>query len=169
MKAVVTASPRKAQTLVGALLALALVTGCGDSREDFIGGRVKDACDAAWPVCSEVAGCILGDESYSEGRFPGRGRFIVQVPEAATVRVSFYLEEVLASGEETIITVHEEGCRARTRQAVAGRTVADSMEKFGAFVQEVDVTGVGDHLVEFESDMQARFVMKVDVIPQRNR
>ena len=93
----------------------------------------------------------------------------MQVPEAAIVRVSFYLEEVLASGEESIVTVHEEGCRARTRRAVAGRTVADAMEKFGAFVQEVDVTGVGDHLVEFESDMQARYVMKVDVIPQRNR
>lgn len=154
---------------MGALLALALGAGCGDSRSDFIGGRVKDSCDASWPVCSEVAGCILGDESYSEGRFPGRGRFIVQVPEAATVRVSFYLEEVLATGEETIVTVHEEGCRARTRQATAGRTVADSMEKFGAFVREVDVTGVGDHLVEFESDMQARFAMKVDVIPLRNR
>lgn len=169
MRPVVAASTWKAQTLVGALLALALGAGCGSNRSDFIGGRVLDACNASWPVCSEKVGCILGDERYVEGRFPGRGRFIVQVPEAATVRVSFFLEEVLASGQETIVTVHEEGCRARTRQAVAGRTVVEAMEKFGEFVREVDVTGVGDHLVEFESDMQARYVLKVEVIPQRNR
>lgn len=167
MKTVVTASARKAQLVTAMWLGLVLGAGCGDSRSQFIGGRVKDACDASWPVCSNVAGCILGDESYSEGRFPGRGRFIVQVPEAATVRVHFYLEEVLASGEETVVTVNEEGCRARTRQAVTGRTAVEAMEKFGEFEREVDVTGVGDHLVEYESDMQARYVLKVEVVPKR--
>jgi hypothetical protein len=168
MKAFVTASTRGAQAIAGVVCIVALVLGCGGGRSDFIGGRVKDACDASWPVCSEVAGCILGDESYAEGRFPGEGRFIVQVPEASTVRVSLYLEDVLAAGEETVVTVHEEGCRARTRQAVAGRTVAESMEKFGEFVREVEVTGVGDHLVEFSSDMQARYVLKVEVTSKRN-
>ncbi|XXF79367.1 hypothetical protein P2318_06340 [Myxococcaceae bacterium GXIMD 01537] len=155
--------------LAGMLSVTAMVMGCGGGREDFIGERVKDACGSSWPVCGEMAGCILGDESYTQGRFPGRGSFIVQVPEAATVRVRFYLEDVLAAGEQTVVTVHEEGCRARTRQAVSGRTVAESMEKFGEFTRDVDVTGVGDHLVEFESDMQAGYVLKVEVMPKRNR
>ncbi|CAM3677456.1 hypothetical protein COSO111634_22715 [Corallococcus soli] len=157
---------RSARVLTGALL-LMLMGGCGGSREDFIGARVLDVCKASWPVCNQFAGCILGPESYSEGRFPGRGQVIVRVPEASTIKVSFFLEEVTAAGEETAVTVHEEGCRARQRQAATGRAALDQMEKFGEFTRQVDVTGVGDHLVEFDSDMQARYVVKVDVTPLR--
>ena len=164
----VTVFQRKAQVAAGLFCAVFL-GACGGSREDFIGPRVKDTCDAAWPVCSQVAGCILGTESYAEGRFPGRGRFIVQVPEASTIKVSFYLEEVSAAGEETVVLFHEDGCRSRIRQAADGRAVLDSMEKFSEFTREADLTGVGDHLIEFESDMQARYVVKVDVVPLRNR
>ncbi|WP_241758672.1 hypothetical protein [Pyxidicoccus parkwayensis] len=146
-----------------------VLSACGGSREDFIGARVKDTCDAAWPVCNQVAGCILGTESYAEGRFPGQGQFIVQVPEASTVKVRFFLEDVTAAGEETVVLFHEEGCRARKREAADGRAVQDLMEKFGEFSREADLTGVGDHLIEFESDMQARYVVKVDVTPLRNR
>ena len=157
---------RSARLLTGAVL-LAVLSGCGGSRDDFIGSRVQDVCNASWPVCNQYAGCILGPESYSEGRFPGRGQVLVRVPEASTIKVSFYLEEVTAAGEETAITVHEEGCRARQRKASTGRAALDQMEKFGVFTQQADVTGVGDHLVEFDSDMQARYVVKVEVTPLR--
>ncbi len=157
------------QVLGGVLLAVVLGVGCGGGRAEFIGGRVLDACDAAWPVCGTMAGCILGPESYAEGRFPGQGRFIVRVPEAATVRVRFYFEDAVAAGEETAVTFHEEGCRARTRQAVSGRTALDTMEKVGEFTREADLTGEGDHLIEFTSDMQARYLVKVEVLPLRNR
>lgn len=157
---------RSARGLAGVMLML-LLTSCGGSRDDFIGARVLDVCKASWPVCSQYAGCILGPESYSEGRFPGRGKVLVRVPEASTIKVSFYLEEVTAAGQETAITVHEEGCRARQRQSSTGRLALDQMEKFGVFSRQVDVTGVGDHLVEFDSDMQARYVVKVDVTPLR--
>ncbi|MFL5343796.1 MAG: hypothetical protein ACJ8AT_03345 [Hyalangium sp.] len=152
-----------------AALVLGLGAGCGGGRSDFIGARAKDTCDAQWPVCSNVAGCILGQESYVEGRLPGQGQFIVQLPEASTVRVHFYLEEAVAAGEETVVTFYEEGCRQRIRQSVNGRTALDSAEKLGEFTREADLTGVGDHLVEFESDMQARYVLKVEVQPLRNR
>jgi hypothetical protein len=155
--------------IVLAVVSLVLGAGCGGGRADFIGSRAKDVCDAEWPVCSKVAGCILGEESYAEGRLPGKGQFIVQLPEASTVRVHFFLEDVLAAGEETVVTFHEEGCRARIRQAVNGRTALDSAEKLGEFSREADLTGVGDHLVEFESDLQARYVLKVEVLPLRNR
>lgn len=160
---------RASQWLGGLSLISALALGCGGSRADFIGSRAADACDAAWPVCGTMAGCILGAESYAEGRFPGQGRFIVQVPEASTVRVRFFLEEVVAAGEETVVTFHEEGCRARIRQSVSGRNALDMVEKQGEFSREADLTGEGDHLIEFSSDMQARYVLKVEVVPQRNR
>jgi hypothetical protein len=165
----VTAFPRSTQVIMVAFVALVLGTGCGGGRADFIGSRAKDVCDAEWPVCSKVAGCILGEESYAEGRLPGKGQFIVQLPEASTVRVRLFLEDVVAAGEETVVTFHEEGCRARIRESVSGRTALDSAEKLGEFSREADLTGVGDHLVEFESDLQARYVLKVEVLPLRNR
>jgi hypothetical protein len=167
----VTVFARSTQAVLMTLLALALgvSVGCGGGRADFVGGRAKDVCDAEWPVCSKVAGCILGQESYTEGRLPGKGQFIVQLQEASTVRVRFFLEDVVAAGDETVVTFHEEGCRARTRESVTGRTALDSAEKFGEFSREADLTGVGDHLVQFESDMQARYVLKVEVEPLRNR
>jgi len=165
----VTVFAGRTQAVLSTLLVLALGTGCGGGRADFIGSRANDVCDAEWPVCSKVAGCILGMESYTEGRLPGKGQFIVQLKEASTVRVRFFLEDVVAAGEETVVTFHEEGCRARTREAVNGRTALDSAEKFGEFSREADLTGVGDHLVEFDSDMQARYVLKVEVLPLRNR
>jgi hypothetical protein len=157
------------QLLGGVLLAAVLGMGCGDSRAGFIGSRALDACDAAWPVCGTQAGCILGPESYTEGRFPGQGRLIVQVAEPSTVRVSFFLEEVSGAGEETAVTFHEEGCRSRIRQAISGRAALDTVEKQGELSREADLTGVGDHLIEFSSDMQARYVLKVEVVPGRNR
>jgi hypothetical protein len=165
----VTVFTRSTQAIVLSVLVLMLGAGCGGGRSDFIGGRAKDVCDAEWPVCSQVAGCILGMESYTEGRLPGKGQFIVQLPEASTVRVHFFLEDVVAAGEETVVTFYEEGCRERIRQSVNGRTALDSAEKLGEFTREADLTGVGDHLVEFESDLQARYVLKVEVVPLRNR
>ncbi|WP_338869920.1 hypothetical protein [Myxococcus stipitatus] len=168
MMNVVTVFCRYAQC-AGVFLLTLFAVGCGDTRDDFIGPRVKDACDEAWPVCGRVAGCILGAEGYSEGRFPGRSQFIVQVPEASHIKLSFYVDEVTAAGEETVVIFHEEGCRARTRQAVDGRAVLDAMEKFSIFTREAELTGVGDHLIEFESDMQGRYAVKVDITPLRNR
>ncbi|QQR45735.1 hypothetical protein JKA73_06275 [Myxococcus xanthus] len=168
MTPVVTVFGRKAQA-AAVLLFASLWGACDGTREDFIGARVKDTCGAAWPVCDRVAGCILGSESYSEGRFPGRQQLIVQLKEASTVKVSLFLEDVAAAGSETVVQFHEEGCRARIRRATEGRAVLDVMERQGAFTEEAELTGVGDHLIEFESDMQARYIIKVDVTPLRNR
>ncbi|MBJ6761096.1 hypothetical protein JGU66_10005 [Myxococcaceae bacterium JPH2] len=168
MVSLVTVFGRRAQMVVS-VLSLAMMSACGGSREQFIGPRVLDACNASWPVCSQIAGCILGPESYAEGRFPGSTQLIVQVPEASTIKVHFYLEEVTAAGEETAIVFQEEGCRSRKREAITGKLAIDSMEKFGEFTREADVTGVGDHLIQIQSDMQARYVVKVDVTPLRNR
>lgn len=151
------------------LATLLLAGACGGTREEFIAGRVKDRCEQAWPVCEQVAGCILGPESYLEGRFPGTGRFIVLVEEPATVKVSFFMEDVVSAGEETVMIFHEEGCRSRVRKEATGRVVMNQVEVLGAFSQEADLNGVGDHLIEFSSDLQGRYAARVDVSPKRNR
>ena len=151
---------------IGAFLLLA-TPGCGDRRSDFLGARVEDRCDESWPICDTVAGCILGHESYRSGRFPGHGRFIVRLAEPSLVRVSFFLENVGASGERTIITWHEEACRARIREEVSGRTFVGEAQRYESVSREAELDGVGDHLIEFESDAQAEYLVKVDVTPRR--
>lgn len=157
------------KTLARALAVFALLAGagCGDRRADFLQGRVEDACNEAWPVCDTVAGCILGPESYREGRFPGDARFIVRLAEPSIVRVSFFLEEVGAAGALTVITFHEDGCRARIREELGGRTFVGEAERFGFVGREAQLNGVGDHLISLESDAQARYLVKVDVTPVR--
>ncbi len=141
--------------------------GCGDVRSEFLSNRVQDTCDGSWPVCETVAGCVLGNQSYREGRFPGRTQFIVRVAEPSVVRVSFLLDEVSAAGEQTVITFHEDGCRARIREEISGRAFVGDAERQGQVSREATLHGVGDHLIQLESDAQARYLVKVDVEPTR--
>lgn len=149
------------------LLTLLVLAGCGSRREEFIGGRALEKCDALWPVCETYSGCLIGDTTYAEGKFPGAGRVAVQLFEPSTVRASFFLEQVGASGEETVLNFYEERCRARIRVPISGRTFIGEAEKVGWVTREADLAGEGDHLIEFESDARARYLLKVEVLPKR--
>ena len=141
--------------------------GCSGAREEFLGARVDDHCNTEWPVCDRIVGCLLGDRSYFEGRFPGNGRFAVQVFEPSTVTVSFFLENVTAAGEETVINFHEDRCRSRIREALTGKALLAESEKTGIVKRSADLSGIGDHLIEYESDARAAYLVKVDVVPTR--
>lgn len=143
------------------------VFGCAGRREEFLGARVEDRCNTEWPVCDRIVGCLLGDTSYFAGRFPGSGRFGVQVFEPSTVTVSFYLEDVTAAGEETVINFHEDRCRSRIRESLTGKALVGESEKTGIVKRSADLSGTGDHLIEYESDARAAYMVKVDVLPTR--
>ena len=148
-------------------LALLALVGCSDVREQFLEGRTVDRCDGQWPVCAQVAGCLLGPQSYAEGRFPGSGQVVVQLFEPSTVRASFFLEELAASGEQTVLNFFEEGCRARVRIELTGKELVAEAADQGFVTRQADLSGLGDHLVSFESTSKSRYLLKVDVVPQR--
>ena len=152
---------------MGLVAVAALFAGCGGKKETFLGNRVQDLCSQQWPICDRIAGCLLGDESYIEGRFPGDRLFGVQVFEPSTLTVSFQLEEVGASGVETAISFYEDRCRSRTRITIEGRTFVGEEDKVGYVERSADLTGIGDHLIEFSSDVHAHYLMKVSVLPIR--
>ena len=145
----------------------ALLAGCGGKREDFLSTRVPDTCTQQWPICDKIAGCLLGDQSYIEGRFPGNRLIGVQVFEPSTVTVSFQLEDVGASGDETAINFFEDRCRSRTRITIVGRTFLGENDKIGFVSRSADLSGIGDHLIEFSSDAHAHYLMTVRVLPIR--
>ena len=163
-------SVQRSRNLVGAafgLVAVAGLGGCGGPREEFIGERVLEACDSQWPVCDQISGCLIGGASYVEGKFPGNGRLAVQVFEPSTVRLSFMLEKVSAAGNETVLNFYEDACRARVRHSITGRTFVGEAEKVGWVMREADLSGVGDHLIEYESDARCTYLAKVEVLPTR--
>ena len=123
--------------------------------------------DPATRIARAQAGCLLGDSNFIEGRFPGTRLIGIQVFEPSTVRMSFQLENVGAAGEETAINFFEDRCRSRTRVTISGRTFVGENDKVGLVKREAELSGVGDHLIEFSSDVRAQYILKVDVIPTR--
>ncbi len=152
---------------VACLLVSTFALACGGRKAQFIEGRVKDSCDRNWPICNQIAGCLLGTQSYIEGRFPGSGKFIVQLAEASTVRVHIFVEDVRAAGQETAINFFETGCTDRVRQSATGRVLVGENDQLGEFAREADLFGVGDHLISFSSDTDCRYTLKVDVEAKR--
>lgn len=150
-----------------AIFAFLVLAGCGSRRAEFIAGRALEKCDSQWPVCDTISGCLVGDTSYVEGKFPSTGRVAVQVFEPSTVRAYLYLEDVSAAGEETAISFFEERCRARIRTALTGKAFIGEAEKVGYVVREAELVGEGDHLIEFESDATASYLLKLEVLPKR--
>jgi len=140
-----------------------------DERSQFVFGRVADKCDTEWPICDTIAGCLLGDSSYIEGKFPTTGKVAVQITEPSQVTVSFLLENVAGAGSETALNFFEDRCRSRIRVAIEGRTFVGESEQRGTVSRSADLSGVGDHLIEYTSDARLQFLMKVEVLPLRLR
>lgn len=166
-------SPREAkpsnflpQTL-GAVACALLLCGCEGLEAQFIGSRALDTCDGAWNVCDTTVGCLLGDRSYIEGRFPGQNKVAVKLFEPSEVTVSFYVHDVAGSGDETVVHFFETSCASRVRHPVTGRTFLGEAEQRGFVSRSAELSGVGDHLIEVESDARLEYLMKIDVLPLR--
>ncbi len=144
-------------------------SGCGGVREQFIGTRITDSCDGEWPVCSTTVGCFVGDRSYVEGRFPGKNSLGIQIFEPSEVTVGLYLFESAGQGEQTVFNFFEQSCSSRVRVEVTGRTLLGEAAKIGWVNRKAELSGVGDHLIEVESDSRTRYLMKIDVLPLRLR
>lgn len=150
-----------------AALALLLVGACGctNSFDDFVGARVLDSCNGSWPVCNTIATCYIGPESYIQGRFPGSGKVIVLLAQPSSVNVSFLFADISSVGNTTTIIWNEAGCRANSRVDVPGTTVASEANTIGVFERSMPLLDAGEHLISFQSDLEATYTMKVDVVP----
>jgi len=160
----VPSSPFQRRTAFAAAL-LVWLCGCSSGRDDFIGARVLDSCNGSWPVCNQTASCFIGDESYIQGRFPGQGKIIVRLDEPSDVKVSFFFDNISAVGTLTSIVWYETGCKASTRVDVDGQTVATESNSTGVFERSANLLENDEHLISFKSDLEATYLMKVEVTP----
>lgn len=146
-----------------------LWTGCGSIRDQFTGTRISDECSGAWNVCATTVGCLVGDRSYVQGRFPGKNKLAIQLFEPSEVTVGLFLFETAGAGEQTVLNFFEESCSSRVRVEVTGKTLVGENEKIGWVSRKAELSGTGDHLIEVESDSRTRYLMKIDVLPLRLR
>ena len=147
------------------MLLVVWLCGCSSSRDDFIGARVLDACNGSWPVCNVTASCYIGNESYIQGRFPGNGKVIVRLDQPSEIKVSFYFDNLSAVGTLTSIVWYETGCTGSIRSDVDGQTVATESNQTGVYERSANLLENDEHLVSFQSDLEATYLMKVDVTP----
>lgn len=167
MRVVPPAADVQATSLLSLVLLVCCSLGCGGVKEQFLGVRVQEQCDGQWPICNTAVGCFMGDRSYVEGRFPGEHRVAVRLFEPSKVTVSFYLFEVAGQGERTVVNFYEDRCRARVREEVSGRTFVGEATRTGFISRSADLSGIGDHLIEMESDARTKYLAKIDVVPLR--
>jgi len=150
--------------------AVALLCGCGGTKEEFLGARSRDACDQTWPVCDRVVGCIVGGQTYITGRFPSEGRFMVRLSEPSKVTVGIFIEGLAGTGtQDAFIHWWEDGCTRRIRESATAEDFVSEADKVGYFSRAADLTGVGDHLIEFSADAQASYSVKADVVALRDQ
>jgi len=143
-----------------------LVAGCTSAEGDFTSGRAEDPCNQAFAACNGTVGCILGNDSYTSGSFPGSGRFLVETSGPSTVEVHFFLENPTGAGTQTVITWFESGCTSSFQQPFTGKVFVNEAEASnGEFVASQQLSAPGDHLITYTSDVTSSFLVKVVVIP----
>jgi hypothetical protein len=55
------------------------------------------------------------------------------------------------------------------RVEVTGKTFVGENEKIGWVNRKAELSGVGDHLIQVDSDARSRYLIKIDVLPLRLR
>jgi hypothetical protein len=158
---------RRVLQTFAAISVFCLGVGCGGRKAEFVENRALQTCNETWPVCNDVAGCLLGPTTYSEGRLPGDVKLMVRLEEPSLVRLSLLLENATGAGTETTIYWYEDGCRSREPMVIGGREFLGEAEQLGFLFRETTLTGVGDHLIRIASDATADYTLKLDVVPKR--
>lgn len=144
------------------------------TRELFIGSRELVACDEAVSVCTgQVAGCLLDEDHYLSGNFPGARKFAVETPAGSwKIRVLIYLDPTFPSrspGTETEVHWYEPGCddqyvyKLSTDSSATGDLFARA-EDDGVFAVEQVVSESGTHLVTVYSDATTSYDLRIEIV-----
>jgi hypothetical protein len=133
------------------------------SAGGFAGARDENVCDSTIPVCNTTGGCVLDEDHYLKGEFPGTRRFVVRTHGEAAVKVRLYFDMPKSPGADTNIYVYECGCVERFAFETAGRDIFREAGPDQQFDWETKVYQGGDHLVEINSDAVSSFYLRVDV------
>lgn len=146
------------------VLSFALSSGCATGEDIFTGSRLENLCNDALPVCGQRAGCVLTDDEYIRGRFPGGQQFIVRTPnDDSRLVIRLFLTEQVFPGTELLVRAANTGCDGFDENLQRDVDFFELAGDSQTLERELEVTGRGDHLVEVFSDMASGFLITVDV------
>lgn len=148
-----------------ALWALALpLSGCGDDQSVFVGKRLEQRCNSAIPACDTRASCVMGNDVYYSGQFPGGLKTLVRTEtEDAKLVVRILLTDMLFSGSELQISANSTGCNDFDEVHKQDIDLFELAGQDRILEYELDLVGRGDHLVEIFSDMSASYLLTLNV------
>jgi hypothetical protein len=158
----------KLRTLVSILAvlsaAITVLTSCGDEEEVFVGQRLEQRCNSSIPACDTRAFCVLTNNDYYSGQFPGGLRVLVRSEtDNAKLVVRVLLTEMLFPGTELQMTAHSTGCNTFDEVHEQDVNLFELAGGDRTLEYHLELTGRGDHLVEVFSDMSASYLMTLTV------
>ncbi len=149
--------------LAGAV-ALAWLAGCATSEEIFTRGRIENRCNGSIPVCDELAACVLSQDQYLRGDFPGGQKIIVRTEDdRAQLITRFLLVDERYPGTTIFVRAYSTGCGDYSEGLAEDVDLFELAGGDGIIEYGLNVTGLGDHFVEIFSDMSAEFLFRVDI------
>ena len=154
----------RARHLAAVLALLAALSGCETAEEIFTSGRIENRYSGSIPVCGYIAACVLSQDQYLRGQFPGGQRLIVRTEiDQAQLVTRFLLLDERFPGTEIFVRAYSTGCGDYDEGHAEDVDLFELAGNDGIIEYGLNVTGLGDHMVEIFSDMSAEFLFRVDV------
>ncbi|MBA2665274.1 MAG: hypothetical protein H0U74_23500 [Bradymonadaceae bacterium] len=139
---------------------LGLLAACVNDETTFTQGRLQNPCGAAIPVCRVRASCVLRDDEFFRGTFPGGFRAVVHSEvESGRLVARFLLTEMLSPGTELHVLLHPPDCGNVQEEHPRDIDLFEFAGKDRIIEFHFDIEGRGDHLLEIFSDMSADYLL----------
>lgn len=145
-----------------------VLLSCLSAEEEFTQDRLLTLCEENYHICQKPAGCVLDEDHFVEGVFPGTRRVVVVSDEVdGEFRVRVFFKSTLSPGTELLVQMYETNCTLNAALAQERIVDVDIFEESGddrVLDFELKVQQKGEHLVEIYSDASAEFLLTVDPI-----
>ncbi len=151
---------------IALLLALPWLGGCPSAEDTFKQGLLPTLCDESFYVCNVSAGCVLEEDYFLEGVFPGTRRVILVTDEPDTdLRVRIFLKDMMSPGTEFLLQIYEPNCTLDTYHSRIYMADTDLFDEAGddrTLDLDLQALDPGEHLLEMYSDASTGYLLTVE-------
>jgi hypothetical protein len=134
-------------------------------QDASVGEKTIEVCDKGYAICGQMAGCVLPEDKYLEGLFPGARRWIVETKgDDITLTVNLYFDEMIAPGTELVIQAYEPDCTLNKELSSHHLEDIDLFAEAGAdhaMSFALQAARAGEHLIELYSDAESDYRITV--------
>lgn len=153
--------------LLSGAVAVLCLTSCKSPEDAFVGDRLLSLCDEAYWICDVPAGCVLEEDEYVEGVFPGVRRVVVVTEqEDVDLQVRLFFRKMEAPGTELLLQLYEPDCTVNPDLGQAHLVDVDLFKEAGddrTLAFDLTALQIGEHLLEIYSDSSVEYLLLVDV------